>query len=161
MPLRIIVLAIAAVLSAFGAEDPTRVFYIQRTVTGTANAITIRQPSTESAKRALKLRAVYFKCSVACTWTVSKNGTLSSGSAGTIRNLDERGAAASASATLDGTVGSSTTVSTDSLSAGAAVILDGGLYLPVVSGSQKQFTVSLTSGSSGDLNIYTEYAEPQ
>lgn len=147
--------------SSFSADDPTRVYFVQRSVTGTANSVVFRQPS--SNKRALQLKGVYFSCSVACTFAVTKNGTPSGGSSGasSIQTLDDRAPASAFTATLDPSVSSDTTVITNTLAAGGSITLSGGLYLPVVSGSQKQIKVAITSGSSGDLYIYAVVAEPQ
>lgn len=145
------------------SQDTSRRYYVYRTVTSaTQNIITIRQPA--SGQRALRLEGAWVKCSVDCDVTIAKNGTLASGSAGTIQSLDERGAAAASAATFDGTVGSSTAVITENLFLSGGVRVSGyyggGLFLPANSGSQKQITLSVTSSSGGTLSAYLEFTEP-
>lgn len=154
-------LALLLACGILSATDTTRVYYIYRAVSGTANKITIRQPS--SGARPLRFESAWVKCEgVACTVTISKNGTLSGGSAGTILAWDDRGSAAKATATLDGTVASDTAVVVESLSSNESRAF-GGSDLPMylaASDSPKQITLDLTAGSSGTLRSLLVFSEP-
>lgn len=154
---------ILALLAAFtlGGQDTTRKYYVARSVTGTLNRITIRQAA--SNPRALRLDGVFFSSSVVATPTISKLGTLTGGSAGAslVTSLDDRGPATpSAVVTLDGTVGSGTTVFSRDIPAAGERAHGGGLHLAATSGTEKQITLELTSSGSGVLYIYAEFSEP-
>ena len=147
---------------------PTRLFYVYRTVTATSNIISIRQPATSG--KTLQLVGVYFSCTLACTWAITKNGSVSGGSTGTINPLDDRGTANVSGAVYDGTVTSDTTVNSDSLSAAGNVglagcqfssdgICRGGLTLSWDGTTRKMINLKLTSSGSGTLLIYGVYGE--
>ncbi len=157
-PLTAILWALLLAPTLFSAGK-TRVYFYLYEVTGTSAAITVQQPA--SGARALQFRAAYFSCSTACTPTVEKNGTISSGSTVTAKTLDERAAASVSTVKTDATVTSGTTVFSDDLAAEGKIIYGGELYLPVVPATQKSFTASIAAASSGDLKIYIEYGEPQ
>lgn len=155
---RLLVL-LALACASLSSQDVRRKYFLQRSVTGTLNRITIRQPA--SGARALQLDGVFFACSVLCTPKISKNGTLTGGSSGAaiIAPLDERAPATPvAVVTLDGTVASDTTIFTRDIQANSERAHGGGLHLPA--SGNKQITVELTSGSSGVLYIYEEISEP-
>lgn len=152
-------LLVLLLCSTLSSQDVRRKYYFQRSVTGTLNRITIRQPATSA--RALQLDGVFFACSVTCTPEISKNGTLAGGSSGAsiIAPLDERAPATPVAAvTLDGTVASDVTIFTREIQANGERAHGGGLHLPASGG--KQITVELTSSGSGVLYIYGEISEP-
>src|SRR5581483_9968338 len=154
---RSLVVALLALLAPVWAQETKYTYFVSRSVTGQTNRITIRQPT--AGGRDLKLDGVYFCCSVACSPVISKGGSVSGGTAGTIVNLDDRSPSATSSATLDGTVTGATSISFPTISAGADRTHGGGLYLHWT-GTPSQFTVELTSGSSGTLYIQLNFSEP-
>lgn len=155
--MRILLLLFVSLLAS--AQSVTRVFFVQRAVTGTLNRITIQQAS--SAPRAIRAEGFFFSCTVACSPLITDGGTLSGGSPGTILKYDKRSPSASASATLDGTIGGSPeTVFSRDLVANGERSHSGGLFLPAVAGSQSQLNAEITSGSSGLLYIQVVYSEP-
>lgn len=135
------------------AQEPStpRAYYVTRTVTATSNTVTIET----SASRQARLLGVWVYCANACTATVSKGGTVSSGSTGTISKLDDRAPAPGASAVYDGTVSGATTVIAIPVAAVGSTSLGGGMRIA----SDSQFTVSLAS-ASGELRIHVQYEEP-
>lgn len=151
---------LALLVACATAQDKSRVYFIQRTVSGTLNRITIAQPST--GIRPLEVKGIFFSCSVACSPLITSGGTVSSGSAGTILKYDKRAPAATAVATLDGTIGGSpeTVFSRDIATANGERAHEGGLFLPAVAGSPTQFTVEITAVGSGSLYIFLVYGEP-
>lgn len=151
--------ALAMLAPSLFSADKTRVYSREYEVTGTAAAVTVQQPA--SAARALELRGVYFSCSLACTVTVQKNGTITGGSTVAAVSLDERGAASVSAVKTDATVASGTSVFTDDIAAEVKLAYGGSLYLPAVSSVQKSITASISAASSADLKIYLEWAEPQ
>lgn len=141
-------------VSTLIGQSTNRRYFVYRSISGTSNIVTVR--TAASSSRPLNLLGATIYCQNSCTWTLTKNGTLTGGSAGTVVALDEAGPAASAAATYDGTVGSPTTVNSFVFPAAAVQGFEGGLR---VSGDGKQVTVNLTSGSSGTLAIYLEFSE--
>lgn len=146
-------LLVLLLLSFVATSDTTRQFYKFRSVTGTLNRVSIVQTT-----RQLQLRFVWFKCSVACTWSITKNGTASGGTGSTAELVNEKGYAATATILLDGTITGDTTVNTETLAAGGDLPVAGSLLLPVA--TNRKINLALTSNSSGTLTIYTEFDEP-
>jgi len=140
-----------------GGQDTVRKYYVQRSVNGTLNRITIG-----GGTRALQLGAVYYQCSVECAPFISKKGTVAGGSSGAsiLKQLDERGPATPTfTVTLDGTVSSATTVFDPPVNTAASGerLHKGGLTLPVT--AQNIMTFELVSSSTGNLYIYVEVYE--
>jgi hypothetical protein len=163
--LLLLFLVVAALMAQSGA---TRTYYVYRSVVGTSNIISIRQPAFNG--REIHLMHAFFSCSAGCTWTISKNGSLSGGTTGTINALDDRGNQNTAGATYDGTITSDTTVNSDTLTAagtpsilGCVIAADrncyDGLVLSWDGTTRKMINLKLTAGGSTTLTIYGVYGE--
>lgn len=136
--------------------DTVRKFYVKRLVSGTLNRITIG-----GGTRNLQLGALYYQCVVACTWSLTKRGTLSGGSSGAalLQKYDERAPDATFTVTLDGTVTSGVDVQTPpvTLSANSEKVVGGGMVVGV--SATNYITAALTSSDSGNLYVYFEVYE--
>lgn len=153
-----LLLLLVFVAATFGQSTTNRRYFVYRKVTGTVNRISYKQPA--SGARKIELAYAWFKCSVACTWTVYKNGTVTGGSNGTINSLDDSAPTNVSTLTLDGTLAGTTTVNSETFTGANDRATGGGLKLSVDSGTQKMITLEITSSGSGDLTVYGEINEP-
>jgi len=122
----------------------------------TSEAITIQQPASPSASIQFELASLW--CSVACTATLSWNGTAATSTSLAVTSLN--GAAApTATAWRSSNVGSGTTGNVFNIAAGTLTTLDlSKFYLGKGGGTGQNFTISIAS-ASGNYQVMVQWVE--
>ena len=125
-----------------------------------AEVVTIQQPATGS--RTVYFKEAYVYCSVACTFTVERDGVAAAGTALTVLLLHAGNPATAVTAWHTSNVGAGTTVSpTYALGAGDYIIIDLTRFVLVGDGTAKNLTVRTNSitGTVRIAIIWEEIAE--
>lgn len=119
-----------------------------------AEVITVQQPA--SGALTVRLKSAYIDCSVACTITLERNGTVAAGS--TITPAPLNAGTAKVTAWSSSTVGTGTVISKFTLPAGGGVPLDlSGISL-IGNGTGKNFTIR-TSSITGTVHVNIKLTE--
>jgi hypothetical protein len=160
--LLVIVLAVAIRLLAQPNSAPaTRLYsaYAEASPSGTAYALTIQQSGSVATRRQIQFSGGAVYCSVACTITLSIQGTAAANTLGTATALDTRAPSASASVYTNSDAGTGTMICRYVLSAGQQLdITPNGLHL----GTTTQGNITLRSSViSGDVKLLLMWSEPQ
>lgn len=94
----------------------------QTALSGAAETVTVQQPA--SGSRQVTFISAYFDCSVACSFTMSVNGTAATATTLAVNNVNPAETAASAKAFSGSNVGSGTTIATYNCTAACSVPID-------------------------------------
>lgn len=148
-------------------QAPYQIYYVSRTVSGTANQVSIQQGTNG---RSILILHTYVSCTQDCTWTMSKGGTIPGGSTlGTINLFDDRARTTPNLTYTDVTVGGSpSTIMTSLLPAAVgavnplnipAIQPPAGLYLGWDGTNRKVFSLGITSSMSGTLTLGVVWRE--
>ena len=109
--MRILILALAAA-SAFGQTtyyNRTYKALYEASLSGAASTVTVQQPA--SGARTVYIKSVYVYCSVACTFTLERNGTAASSTSLTPVSMSANNPTVAATAWRTSNVGAGTTIS--------------------------------------------------
>lgn len=128
------------------------------TLAAAAEVVTIQQPAATAAT--VRFVGVYLDCSVACTYTLERNGTAASATTLTTVSLNAGSAASKALAWSGSNAGAGTVLFRGSLPAGGGVTLNlSGIVLSGV-GTTKNVTLR-TNSITGDVKIDFRWTEVQ
>lgn len=134
-------------------------YVAQRTssLSGAAESLTVQQAS--SNRKTIKFVAAYIDCSVACVVTLSRDGNPASSTSLTTAAVNGRSSASSATAWRSSNVGTGTTLSVVSLTAGGSAVFD--LSLININSNEdqgKNLTVS-TDSITGTVHVLIQWTE--
>lgn len=143
---------------AVGAVAQDYIVLRESALSAAAEAITVQQPTTLA--RTLRFSAAWVDCSVACTVTISRNGTAASSTALTPVPLNVGSAAAAATGWRSSNVGAGTVIGTFALPAGAGTPVNLSGVVLTGNGNTKNVTVSVAS-LTGTVHIMIRWTEGQ
>lgn len=154
-----IALGILAAASAWAQQTTTYMVHKQTALTSAAEVVTIQQPSSGS-KRVIFLSA-YFDCSVACSFTLERNGTAASATTLTVNNLNLGETPPTTTAWSGSNVGNGTVLATYTCAAACSLPIDlTGLVFPPSNSTATNVTLR-SSSITGTVDILFKYQESQ
>lgn len=135
-------------------------YVVQKTTVLAAGAevITVQQPATSA--RQVTFISAYFDCSVACSFTLERNGTAASSTTLAVRNVNPGETTASTTAWSASNVGTGTVIGGYNCTAACSVSIDlTGIAFPQ-GGSTTATNLTLRSSSiTGTVDIIIKYSE--
>lgn len=150
----LLVLVIFAQLMS--GADPAYIYYKTTSLSGAAEKVTIQQPS--SAARNVRFKSASVYCSVACTVTMSRDGTAATTTAGTVVALSADYRTAKATVFHTSNVGAGTTLFSQVIAAGSTFVFDlNGIELDQ-SNTARNFTIA-TDSITGTATIAVKWEE--
>ena len=137
-----------------------QVYVVQKTTTlaATTEAITVQQPATGA--RQVTFIGAYFDCSVACTFTLSVNGTAATATSLPVVNVNQGETAAKTTAWSGSNVGTGTTIGVYACSAACSLSIDltGVTFAQGTSTTGTNLTLKSNS-ITGTVDIIIKYSE--
>lgn len=122
-----------------------------------AEVVTIQQPATGS--RQVTFISAYFDCSVACSFTLERNGAAATSTSLTVNNLVQGETAPTTTAWSGSNVGTSTVLSSYNCVSACQISIDlSGITFPQGTGSGTNLTLR-SSSITGTVNIVFKYSE--
>jgi hypothetical protein len=115
-------LSVLVFVSLLTGADPSYIYYKSTSLSGAAEKVTVQQPS--SAARNVRFKSASVYCSVACTVTISRDGTAATTTAGTVVALSADYRTPKATVFHTSNAGSGTTLFTQVIAAGATFVFD-------------------------------------
>jgi hypothetical protein len=155
--LSVIVATAVATMTAAAQSGGSARYIVNDSVTlsAAAETLTVQQPASGAKQVSFELGTVY--CSVACTATLSQNGTAASATGATPTPINPAYKPASAAAYKGSNVGAGTTLSTYAVSAGATFAIDlSKISLGATGGTNLSLAVSSITGSAILTLIWNE-----
>lgn len=124
---------------------------------GTAEVVTVQQPATGA--RYVSFNSAYFDCSVACFFTLERNGTAASSTTLAVNNLNPGESAATTTAWSGSNVGTGTVIASYNCTAACSVSIDlTGTVFQQVNGTGVNLTLR-SSSITGTVDIIFKYTE--
>ena len=134
-------------------------YVVQKTTVLAAGAeiITVQQPA--SSARQVTFISAYFDCSVACSFTLERNGTAASSTTLAVRNVNPGETAASTTAWSASNVGTGTVLAGYNCTAACSVAIDlTGVVFAQANGTGTNLTLR-SSSITGTVDIIFKYSE--
>jgi hypothetical protein len=141
-------------ISCFGQVYAVRK---QTVLAGTAEVITIQQPATLA--RQVTFISAYFDCSVACSFTLERNGTAATSTTLAVNNVNPGETAAATTAWSASNVGVGTVLASYNCPGACSIAIDlTGVTFAQVNGTGVNLTLR-SSSITGTVDIIFKYSE--
>lgn len=130
----------------------------QTVLSAATEVVTIQQPA--SSARQVSFISAYFDCSVACTFTLERNGTAATSTTLAVNNINPGETAASTTAWSASNVGTGTVLATYNCTAACSIAIDLSGIIFSQSGSTTGTNLTLRSSTiTGTVDIIFKYGE--
>lgn len=148
------------ILAALSFPTFAQTYFIAQKTTvlsGAAEVITIQQPASNS--KVVRFISAYIDCSVACTATIERNGTVASSTTLAPVNVNPNEPGGAATAWSSSNVGTGTVLHVSSITAGGYTVFDlNGINMPSNNNTGYNLTLR-TSSITGTVHITIKYSE--
>lgn len=147
------------VVALFGISCFGQTYLVRKntSLTTAAEVVTIQQPATGA--RQVTFISAYFDCSVACTFTLERNGTAASSTTLAVNNVNPGESAATTTAWSASNVGTGTVLQSFGCQAACNISIDlTGFSFAQVNGTGVNLTLR-SSSITGTVNIFFKYTE--
>lgn len=147
-------------LITFSTLATAQVYTVRKNtaLSSAAEVVTIQQPATLA--RQVTFISAYFDCSVACSFTLERNGTAATSTTLAVTNVNPEETAASTKAWSGSNVGTGTVIASYNCTAACSVSIDlTGIMFPQ-NGSTTATNLTLRSSAiTGTVDIVFKYSE--
>lgn len=146
-------------LGLFGVSCFGQIYTVRKntSLTATAEIVTIQQPATGA--RYVTFISAYFDCSVACSFTLERNGTAASSTTLAVNNINPGETTVATTAWSASNVGTGTVLASYNCTAACSVSIDlTGVVFQQVNGTGTNLTLR-SSSITGTVNIIFKYSE--